>query len=577
MDRTVYIPFFNLSYNAGKLNPSGLIQADGVVHGGASFLGMPPLYIPTTTALTGATADGPAAPVIAHVNLATRADSDDFTIFVYADKKIFKIVGTLGAITWTISDVSPSPALSTGPTDQEGQFVSFGSSEIFAAGVGDPVQIMLDGGSTFVPCFTSTDKPKAAHVCCIDQRLDFLDIANTGTAGSPDPNHSLLWWGATDDPQTIGNPLSLPQDLTDFQPLADDFGDGTGLSSGKERAVVFKKRALYVHQIGGPYGYEVPRVAAGIGLEFAHSITELADDTYFWSTLGPAVFRQQQVFLLGNGSMALRDLFAESPPDPDLKVLSAAADINNGIVCWLISYKSYDYTYAVDATTKVPSEAKGDAVLTYALLCYNSIADQLSFGWRVRDADGIAFVKESEPLVSHKFIPLCLVDRIPTKSTLPLASIGLIGWETGLTAGTSYPVLFAAGLPSTSFTPDWTLGQDIALATGFIPFNGEKVIVKGVRPILRTKRGFALPEISVNIKTTLESFSTERQFGPFALSTNADSRRPAVITTPGCAAATYVSVELVISQRTGTSSVAYAYLLSEIEGVELIIAPAGQA
>lgn len=574
--KSIYVPLSNLSFNAGKLNPAGLTRADGVVHAGASYAPTPPLFVPTDGDFTGVT--GTPAPVIAHVNLSKRADSGDFTIFVYCNKTFYKIDGLKNALSWPISAVG---TVDNGPGEQQGGFVSFGRGEVFAAGTDDHVQFMGDGDANFSALFTSVDKPKAAYVAGFGPQLVFGYIGNPGSAGAtPDPNGSLVWWGAINAPDLIGNVSSLPKELTSFQPLNDDFGDVTGIASGLDTALIAKTNAFYKLSIGGAYGFEVPNVAVGIGLEFSHSMVQLGPDTYFYSTMGPAVFRDGEVRLLGEGAFALREMFGESPADPELSVISAAADLQNGLVCWLVTYKSLPYTYALDADG-LPTETAGAAELTYALLVYNVLVDQLSFAWKVQASEGIQIVQESAPSTARRYIPLCLVDRIPWQSPLPLAGIGMIVIEDASTlpeGDPNLPRLLLFGLPSTTFTPQWLVAQNVVLTTGFIPFVGQNVRLMAVEPILRSRRSKIPPGIRVTVRVAASAHAFERQYGPFDNATYGDRLRNGLITTPGIPEGGFLAIDLELDYRTVNSdaSVSYAYLVSEIEGLNLLVAPGGQ-
>ena len=41
---SVFVPFVNLSFNSGKINSQGLVQADGVYHDGAGYTPASPLF-----------------------------------------------------------------------------------------------------------------------------------------------------------------------------------------------------------------------------------------------------------------------------------------------------------------------------------------------------------------------------------------------------------------------------------------------------------------------------------------------------------------------------------------------------
>jgi hypothetical protein len=560
--RTVFVPFMNLSFNSGKLNSSGLVRADGVMHGGAGYLAPPPLFKPTSANFS-AMAEAVTEPCFGHVNRAKSANGT-YTIYFYGDGQLFRI-DVSGDPPWTITACGTVTALAAG----EGGFCSFGENEIFAAGHGNHVQIRRAGQANFEACFTSTDKPKAMHVGSIGMRMLFANIASTGSAGAPDPNRSLLWWGATDNARAVGNVDSLPKDNTDWQPLFDDYGDIVGLSNGKLRCSIFKSMAVYSMDLEGADGFFFDRIASDVGCIGPRSITELNDDDYFWSTLGPAVVRSSQIFLLGDGLWNERGLALESPPRPALTVLGSASDQKNGTIYWLVEYDGQDYAWA---DGNPPTETITASGKIYALIAYNSAANQFSFVWRQRSSSGISLVDEASPATSHLYRPICLVDRIPWKNQLPMDGIGLLAVESSATnpGGPREPTLFLAGLPSTSWTPEWTSGQDLVFQTGLVPISGPNVgAIRGVRPVVRPRRGHVRPAIECRIFSALTPWDVERVYGPYLSTTNLDGRR-GYITTPGATTGSFLAVELTIKARTA-SPLAYSYLLDEIEGVELLV------
>lgn len=594
-DVTIYVPLFNLSFNAGALNPAGLIQADGVIHGGASYIATPPWKRPMTTDITGILADADIAagygtwpdsnwPGIGHVNLTTRttatATTDvPFTVILFVNGKFIEVEGTLDATdNWVFTDVSPSTPLAAIPPSDGCRFVSFGQSIIFAAGHGAPVQILLNAGTNFEDCFTSTDKPNFKYVAVIGQRLVFANAASAAndgsgveSAGTPDPNGSLVWWGATNDPRTIGNPDSHPSKNTDFQSILDDQGDITGLSSGKDEALIFKANAIYRLEIGGPYGFAIERVAVGIGCKYPRSITELADDTYFWSNLGPAVYRQGQVLLLGDGIQPMRDMFHEGPAENQFYVLSSASDSNNGLVMWLILYLTNTFTYAVSADG-TPTETYASTVGEYALLVYNTISNQFSYAFKQQS--NIEVLVDGAPPTTESLTPLTLIDKLPLATQLPLAGVCLVTVDSD--AATGDPRILVPYVSSTfDDDPERVIQQDATLTTGFIPFSTRLGVLKAVRPVFKMKRGYEAPEINVTVNTTLGSSAVERVHGPFSSTTHWDDRR-AAITTPGVAPAAYMSIEVSFAYKTTGTTNEYAYLIREIEALELIFASGGR-
>lgn len=557
---TVFVPFLNLSFNSGKLNSSGLVQADGVLHNGAGYLAPPPLFLPTGTDFTDLD-DTATDPSFGHVNL-NPANSATFSIYLYSSGKLFRI-DVAGSPPWTIAACGTVTALSA----EEGSLVAFGPNEIFAAGHSNHVQIRRDGQANFEACFTSADKPKAKYAAAIGQRMLFANCANTGVAGDPDPNYSLAWWGFTDAARLIGTPAedSYPEGNTDFEPMDDDYGAIKGLSNGRLAATIFKERAIYSMNLGGIFGFEFDRISTRYGMKFSRSLAELADDDYFWSQSGPAVVRQGQVILLGDGFWTARGLELEGPPNASFNVLSSAVDEENGLVFWLLKYSTYPYTYT--EPSDVPTETTGAATTTYALLAYNPVSNQFSFVWKVRSASGIPIYNVSGATTTN-YRPICLIDRIPWNNRLQAAGVGLLG-----VASAGDPKLFLTGLSGSSYVPDYIVSQDAVFTTGLIPIeNPNLVAINGVRPIIRPRRGFSRPNMKVRIRTCMTPWEVERlRPSDGSYYTTMDSRTGWISTT-GCPVGAYVSVELTIESRTAGSPAAYAYLLNEIEGVELMFA-----
>jgi len=562
--KTVYIPFSNLSFNTGKLNSSGLVQADGAIHSGAGFIAPPPFFKPGSGGLSGI-GDAVDDPIFAAVNLAA-ANSSTFSIYVYAGGKVFRY-DVSGAPPW-----SPVACLTLGTALQpgEGSLLPFGQQCVLAAGHSNPVQIRLDGQVNFQDCFTSDEKPRFKHAGALSSSIVFANGANLGIASDlGDPNGSIVWWGAVGEPRTIGDPESYPDAATGFDFLMDPFGDIRAVGNGKRNCVIGKDRAIYLMHLDDLFsGFVFDRISAGIGLDQPRSLCDLYDDTYGWSTVGPGVVRGEQLILLGDGYWTIRSLLAETPAVPELTVLSSFSDKENGLVGWLIRYKALAYTY--DVVSGLPVETEGSAATVHALLVYNVVANQFSFVWRQRQNAGIDLIEEASPGTAQPYRPLCLVDSIPWANHLMMRGAGFFAVESG-----GDPELFLSGLPGTTFTPEWTLEQDTVLSTGLVPVSYQNVTVRAVRPVVRARRGKALPELRVRVRTALAPWDVERVHGPFAKSTHAETARKGWITTPSVAAGALVGIELSIDSRTAGSPVAYSYLMDEIEGVEVEFSEGG--
>jgi len=303
------------------------------------------------------------------------------------------------------------------------QFLAFGKHEVCAPGLTSPVQIRLADAGNFLDCFTSADKPKAKFVCGIGERAVFANIANTGTAGAPDPNPDLVWWTKTGDLQTIGNPATLPADRTDFQALYDDYGGITGLSGSREYALIFKQGVIYRMDFGSPFGFGFSPIPNSYGTIYPNSIVRAGEDVFFWGPSGPMVFRQGQVLplALGRVGRALTDrtFLAESTTP----TITPSAGIRSvvGAFCPVTGVIAWGFPKWLSAATDIDT-----------ILLYNVAFDRFSIldvGGAATAGLGVTYAMTQVPHEAHDFSALRRILRVVQQPAGALNK--LVAWEPG--------------------------------------------------------------------------------------------------------------------------------------------------
>lgn len=597
---TVFIPFTNFSLSRGRLNSGALVRADGVAHLGHGYAAPSPLFFASDPLdETDHEIDGPVErPAFAHMNPNINTSAFTGWLIHYlenrgANAEVYNIVdiGEPGP-PWGVvhaSDFTPLDAI----TDPEaGQFASFGSHTVLVLGHDQPSRIRLNNGNQFtLELFESDDKPRPKYASSIGERMLFANIANVGSAGGPDPNASLVWWGATDDARSIGNPVDNPEMASDFQFLSDDYGDISGLSGGKRAAYIFKHRGVY--QMGltnSLFGYGFDVISSGIGCIHSRSIVSQGDEVYFWSTLGPAVIRGGQVLLLGDGYWTERGLLQESPPHPNFKVLGAAADIHNGLILWHVQYDFHTYDY--DGAAEPPTETVGTIETGDALIAYSYLSNQFTFPLRPQPThDGsiesdpriVDFTDPENPVVANWRLR-AMVGGIPwDQRTMPLAGVGFIASE--IQSPDTIPArLLASGFLDTTddhSQPERIFEEPAYFATGMIQLSqDENVTVDSVRPIVRGRRARPVPTMRAWVRSSTTPFDVERIYGPFDSIGNYSARN-GWIRTPGVAQGNFAAIDLEIASWSGVpwSKVEgeFAYWLEDIEGVEVQFKAGGSA
>lgn len=570
---TVFVPFNNFSLARGRLNAGGLTRADGVAHTGYGYAAPAPLVEASSTFDSGVAA--PDLPRLAHYNPNSGAASGKqlyIAITRSGATHLYAVADVGGSMPLTVNSLGSVGAI-TDPN--AGQLFSYGLHEILCLGHDNDVQIRVDGAGAFTTCFTSSDQPRAKYGASLGLRALFGNIANTGSAGSPDPNTQLVVWTATDDVRTVSNAVADPELGSDFQYLADDYGDITGLSGGRRSAYIFKERGINVMLLTSSiYGYTFDTIATGgFGCRQPRSIARFGDEVYYWSELGPAVIRDGQALLLGDGFWTHRSLLSESPAHPNFTVLDSAIDEANGCVLWLVEMDTTSYDYA-ESEAGGPLESVSGETTGRALICYSVLANEFSFLWRSADSIYMPLINfNSDPPASELWYIRNLVGGMPwDQYTMPLGGVAFIAHQNGPEA----PRLLFSGFNASfdSFdTPEYVIGQNPSFSTGLVQLpNLQNGSIHGVRPVMRARRGFSLPTVSVNIGTCMTPFDDLRMRGPYT-SDQTGEPRTGWIRTPGVPMGNFAVAEVEIASWSGdplaTKADELAYLVQDIEGIEV--------
>lgn len=167
--------------------------------------------------------------------------------------------------------------------DHAWKFVQWGE-EILATHLGDPIQGVSLGASTFADYVTSTLKPQARHMDIV--RGQFLMLGFTQESGSDFPNR--VRWSAVDDPKDFDQSQTT---LSDFQDLRSSSGVGGAVQGiiGREYALIFQERAIWRAEfVGTPDIFLFNEVETDRGAWAANSIVSygrrgfyLAEDGFY--------------------------------------------------------------------------------------------------------------------------------------------------------------------------------------------------------------------------------------------------------------------------------------------------------
>jgi hypothetical protein len=543
--QTTFVPFGELRPDSGEFMNSDLVQAVGVYPIGDIYFPLQPLYARTAT-IGGASTDK----IRGHANQNPPVGLPKH--YLYRTAHIFVL--NPDTEPWTVGGVASGLTVD----DDAGQFCGFGSHEIFAAGHSQSMQIRVLGVGGFVDCITdpaSPSDPRPKYVCPIGERILIGNIANASAAGAgtPDVNTDLVWWSATRNPRTFGTAITHPADRTGFNALHDDAGPIAGMIGGKEYALIFKRRGLWRMDFGGAYGFSFRAIPQAYGCLSHLSICALGRDVYFWSDGGPCVYRDDQVIPLAYGKVSLQLLETKltginSAPS----LVGCGADSVNQLVWWVYTYTGTDGSGGI-----VPRQAK---------LVYSPQTDRFSYAFDV-------------PLEPTAF----LVDETGDAAS---AQIGAC-WDgynvTGLPlCGGVFAINNFADNNLKAYTYSGELGDrwwsvDGILKTGFFAMTGRgSSTLHRVRPVIRTKPGTTIPNLSVTIYTKDKPWEDPAVWGPFTLTEHSDKR--GYITCPGVPKSQLIQIKLTLPKLSNADpgeTNPYSNI-REIEGVQVEFTPAGE-
>lgn len=204
---------------------------------------------------------------------------------------------------YTINTVTPVGIPTTPGAKVD--FCTLGNYFIFC-GDGIPVKV-YDNNNVYTQVtdlITSGEKPQGLYCEVFANRLWLANISNiTISVDSLDPGSSasphLLWGSVFDNATDFDIATGAIQVL-----YQDGYGPLTGLCSPGEYMLVFKEGVVYRLDQGGPFGWENSAVPNSYGTKYYRSIVPWGDDVYFWSSDGPARYRNGTVEILGWGRIS---------------------------------------------------------------------------------------------------------------------------------------------------------------------------------------------------------------------------------------------------------------------------------
>lgn len=337
--KRLYIPFKDLSFDAGAFANDKLLVARNVIPWHGTYVLSPGFSEADISASTG-------NQTAIYGSASFRIGYEPRTFVVLGDASNTHIFEDDGSTITDRTDAGGYAVIS----GAFAQFAQFGGSVVCTLGDGEEVQYLASGAADFAPMVTSTFAPRAFFAAPVRGNL-FL--ANIYTASPYDTlaagNHpSTIAVSQTDNIQAFGSPTTDPQLVgAVILPITNDGGDITGLVGG-DYAIVFQERAVV--RIDGP-PYSVATIAAGIGTTYPNSCFRYGRDTYFWSNRGPMVMRDggyPEPFLIGSLARALSE-FNASPFDEwvsdwmfpgNLVTPTGFVDEEHGLIGWVYYTRS---------------------------------------------------------------------------------------------------------------------------------------------------------------------------------------------------------------------------------------------
>jgi hypothetical protein len=249
-------------------------------------------------------------------------------------------------------------AITVGP---EGwSIVSFGENILATPGLSHEILAMRSGDSEFSDRLqASSQQIKCKFLAVWGSRVAAAYIANTGTAGDPDPNPYLVWLSSTDNGLNYGTQATAPGDRTGFHRLIDGYGAITGLAGGAKWGALFKRDVVYRVDYQDSFGVHFEPVGTE-GCIYPQSYAwATADDLYYWGPNGPCALRVDHVEDLAKGRVARSLVDAGWPGTDSSLVLDPAAP--------LYSVRAVYDTATATVSWFYPTADGGTAQLVYSI------------------------------------------------------------------------------------------------------------------------------------------------------------------------------------------------------------------
>lgn len=344
----IFFPFNEFSPDLGLLNNPGLIRCQdfALINGKLA-------PIPFIAQFTAALSAQP-------LGLASFPDgTSDYLIHYGSDDDLYTIEPGTGVETNRTRTVG-----GTYNVQNRGWFfLPWGADMIAVCGTADEPQIRIGTAANYVGLINSPapyDDLRPRYICGIGALRTLLGFVRDETGAVTYPNR--VWWSYTDDARSYGTPATAPTQRSDFQDLFDDYGEVSGLAGGADYAYVFKKRALYRMDYGGPYQFTFKAFGEGSGgTRYANSIVRAGNDVYFWGPLGPSVVKDGQVIPIGQGKVSRTLFYSPWVVSPTIQV--DTANTPQGEICGV--YDAANNSVMWNYRTQAASSGPSNVILVY--------------------------------------------------------------------------------------------------------------------------------------------------------------------------------------------------------------------
>ena len=209
-------------------------------------------------------------------------------------------------------------------SDDFWEFAKWGE-RVIATNVGDPMQVITMGGTTFADLATSTLKPQARH---IDVVREFVVIGNTVEAGSSYPDR--VRWSAVNDATDWDQSAATQADAQDLR----GHGGWVQRVVGGEFGTIFRERSIVrMTYAGSPLIFQFDEVVKNRGAWAAGSVVSFDRLSFYLSDDG--------FYMLANGvenvpiGRSKVDRYFHNRLDATYKHrISAAIDPDQSTVAW---------------------------------------------------------------------------------------------------------------------------------------------------------------------------------------------------------------------------------------------------